>query len=58
MKKKRRTLKRLKNVEGKNQEQLKAIEKNNQLKNDGTKSVVLLKDGLKELIKSYPILMS
>ena len=51
-------MKRLKNIEGKNQEQLKAIEKNNQLKNDGTKSVVLLKDRLKELIKSYPILMS
>ena len=58
MKKKEGLLKRLKNIEGKNEEQLKAIEKNNQLKNDGTKSVVLLKDGLKELIKSYPILMS
>ena len=27
--------------------------KNNQLKDDGTKSIVLLKDGLEELIESY-----
>ena len=47
-------LKKLKNIEIKNKKQLEAIEKNNQLKDDETKSVVLLKDGLEELIKSYP----
>ena len=63
--KKEGLLKRLKNNEGKNKEQLKAIKdqvekkfdaikKNNQLKDDETKNVVLLKDGLKELIESYP----
>ena len=63
--KKEGLLKRLKNIEGKNKEQLKAIKdqgekqldaikKNNQLKDDETKNVVLLKDGLKELIESYP----
>ena len=55
----------LKAIEDKNKKQLKAIEnqgkkqldsneKNNQLKDDGTKSRVLVKDGLEELIKSYP----
>ena len=29
-------------------------EKNNQLKDDESKNIVLLKDGLKELIESYP----
>ena len=63
--KKEGLLKRLKNIEGKNKEQLKAIKdqgekqldaikKNNQLKDHGTKNVVLLKNGLKELIESYP----
>ena len=58
-------MKKLQNIEGKNKEQLKAIKdqgekqldaikKNNQLKDDETKNVVLLKDGLKELIESYP----
>ena len=47
-------LKKLKNIEIKNKKQLEAIEKNNQLKDDETKSVVLLKGGLEELIKSYP----
>ena len=47
-------LRKLKNIESKNKKQLEAIEKNNQLKDDETKSVVLLKDGLEELIKSYP----
>ena len=37
----------------KKKKQLDAIEKNNKLKDDGTKSIVLLKDGLEELIKSY-----
>ena len=58
-------MKRLKNIESKNKEQLKAIKdqgekqldvikKNNQLKDDETKNVVLLKHGLKELMESYP----
>ena len=32
--------------------------KNNRLKDDGTKSIVLLKDGLEELIESYPMSFS
>ena len=63
--KKEEVLKRLKNIEGKNKEQLKAIKDqgkrqldtikaNNQLKDDKTKNVILLKDGLKELTGSYP----
>ena len=55
----------LKAIEDKNKKQLKAIEnqgkkqldsneKSNQLKDDGTKSIVLIKDGLEELHKSYP----
>ena len=53
------------NLERKNKEQLKAIEdlgkrqldaikENNQLRDDKTKNIILLKDELKELIKSYP----
>ena len=62
--KKEGVLKRLKNIEGKNKEQLKAIKDqgnrqldtikaNNQLKDDKTKNIILLKDRLKELTKSY-----
>ena len=62
---KERLLKRLKNTESKNEEQLKAIkdqreqqfdalEKNNQFKDYEIKNIVLLKDGLKELAESYP----
>ena len=58
-------MKRLKNIEGKNEEQLKVIEdqgkkqsdaikENNQLKDDKRKNIILLKDGLKELTESYP----
>ena len=57
-------LKRLKIIEEKSGKQLKAIEhqgkkqlnpiKKNQLKDDETKNIVLLKDRLKELIESYP----
>ena len=32
--------------------------KSNRLKDDGTKSIVLLKDGLEELIESYPMSFS
>ena len=63
--KKEGVLKRLKNIEGKNKEQLKAIKDqgnrqldtikaNNQLKDEKTKNIILLKDRLKELTKSYP----
>ena len=62
--KKEGLLKRPKNIENKNKEQLKtiddqgkiqldAIEKNNQLKDDQI-NIVLLKIGLKELNESYP----
>ena len=44
----------LKAIKGQGEKQLDAIKKNNQLKDDETKNVVLLKDGLKELIESYP----
>ena len=50
--------KQLKTIENQGRKQLDAIEKNNQLKDDGTKSIVLLKDGLEELIKSYPMYFS
>ena len=57
--------KRLKNIEGKNEQQLKVIEdqRNKQLdatenysklKDDKAKNKTLLKDELKELIESYP----
>ena len=56
---------RLKNNEGKNEQQLRAIEdqkkkqldaieKYSQLKDDKAKNKTLSKDGLKELIESYP----
>ena len=32
--------------------------KNNQLKDDETKNIALLKDGLKELIESYPNILN
>ena len=57
----------LKAIEDKNGKHLKAIEnqekkklliKNNRLKDDGTKSIVLLKDGLEELIESIPCLLA
>ena len=61
-------LKRLKIIEEKSGKQLKAIEhqgkkqlnpiKKNQLKDDEAKNIVLLKDGLKELIESYPNLFN
>ena len=50
--------KRLENIKGKNEELLKAIEDKNESKDDGTKSLVLLKDGLEELPKSYLMLFS
>ena len=57
--------KRLKNIEGKNEQQLKvaedqrnkqldAIENYSELKDDKAKNKTLLKDELKELIESYP----
>ena len=49
---------RLEKIKGKNEELLKAIGDKNELKDDGTKSLVLLKDGLEELTKSYPTLFS
>ena len=38
----------------KGKKQLDAIKENNQLEDDKTKNIMLLKDGLKELIESYP----
>ena len=38
----------------KEKNKLAAIEKNNELKDDNAKNEVLIKDELKELIKSYP----
>ena len=63
--KKEGLLKKLKNIEEESGKQLKASEnqgekeldvtkKNNQLKDDETKNIVLLKNGLKELIELYP----
>ena len=62
--KKEGLLERPKHIEEKSGKQLKAIEdqwekqldaiKKNQLKDDETKNIVLLKDRLKELIESYP----
>ena len=62
--KKEGLLERPKYIEEKSGKQLKAIEdqwekqldaiKKNQLKDDETKNIVLLKDRLKELIESYP----
>ena len=43
----------LKAIENQKKKELYASEKNNQLKNDGIKSIVLLKDWLEESIKSY-----
>ena len=48
----------LENIKGKNEELLKAIEDKNESKDDRTKSLVLLKDGLEELTKSYLMLFS
>ena len=59
----------LKAIEDKNKKQLKAIEdlgakqldankENDKLKDDKAKNKMLLKDGLKELIESYPNLFS
>ena len=45
--------KQLKAIEDQWEKQLDAIKKN-QLKDDETKNIVLLKDRLKELIESYP----
>ena len=66
--KKEGLLERPKHIEEKSGKQLKAIEdqwekqldaiKKNQLKDDETKNIVLLKDGLKELIESYPNLFN
>ena len=48
-------MKRLKNIKGKNEEQLKAIKDQGEKQLDAiSKNVVLLKDGLKELIESCP----
>ena len=44
----------LKAIKNQGEKQLDEILKNDQLKDDETKNVVLLKDGLKELIESYP----
>ena len=38
----------------KGKKQLDAIKENNQLEDDKTKNIMILKDGLKELIESYP----
>ena len=46
--------KQLKAIENQGKKQLDSNEKNNQLKDDRTTSIVLIKDGLEELIKSYP----
>ena len=46
--------KHLKSIENPKKKQLDSNEKKNQLKGIGTKSIVLISDGLEELIKSYP----
>ena len=46
--------KQWKAIENQGKKQLDSNEKNNQLKDDRTKSIALIKDGLEELIKSYP----
>ena len=66
-------MRKLKTIEDRNEEQWKAIKdqgeneldaikknnmKNNKLKHDETKNIVLLKDRLKELIESYPKLFN
>ena len=46
--------KQLKVIENQGEKQLDATEKNDNFKDDKAKNKAVLKDGLKELIKSYP----